>query len=337
MTTSIPHARIKKILSLCRRRTVLVVGDAMLDEYLWGEVNRISPEAPVPVVEVQSTSLKLGGAANVACNLKALGLTPHLVALCGTDANGERLRGRLQAMDMPIDGLFSSPGRPTTLKTRILAQHQQVVRADHEIRDPITDKEFALLFHHIRSIIHDMDAVILSDYAKGVLAPRLVTAVITLCREHGVFVAVDPKTHDFSTYAGAGIVTPNWREALQAAKRPFEPCTVEQVQDLGWALVSRYELESLLITLGEHGMAVFVPRDRSMTHLHTAARKVFDVTGAGDTVISTYAAAVCCGAAPAEAAYLANMAAGMTVAELGTISVDRKALLARCLEERQPG
>ncbi len=333
MSQAISHGRIRRIVSLFPRRTVLVVGDAMLDEYLWGDVSRISPEAPVPVVEVHSTSLKIGGAANVACNLKALGVTPHLVALCGVDPNGDRLRGLLQEMDMPADGVFSSRDRPTTLKTRIIAQHQQVVRADHEARMPVTDEEFALLSHHMRSVITEVDAVILSDYAKGVLAPRVVRTAIELCREHGVFVAVDPKNHDFSIYAGASVVTPNWREALQAAGLPYRACTVDQVEPLGWSLVEKFGLESLLITLGEHGMAVLVAKDHSYAHLHTAAREVFDVTGAGDTVVGTYAASMSSEANPLEAAYLANMAAGMTVAEVGTASVSAEALLKRCLEE----
>lgn len=332
MSTPISFARVKKIVAQFPHRSILVVGDTMLDEYLWGDVTRISPEAPVPVVEVSSTSLKLGGAANVASNLKALGVTPHLVSLCGADASGERMRGLLQDLDMPSDGLFSSRERPTTLKTRIVAQHQQVVRADHEKRAPASADEEALMINHIRSVAGDVDGVILSDYAKGVLSPSVVRRTIEICREHNLYIAVDPKTHDLTTYAGASVITPNLKEALLAMGEPQHKCTIAEVQDIGWRILSHTGLPYLLVTLGEMGMAIFENEGRKFAHLHTAAREVYDVTGAGDTVISTFTAAACCGAIPLEAAFIANIAAGITVAEVGTASVPRDALLERCRE-----
>ena len=336
MEHAVTHARLHHIIGRLPRRAVLVVGDAMLDEYLWGEVNRISPEAPVPVVEVQSQTLKLGGAANVAGNLASLGVTAHLVSLCGADANGERLRGLLRENGLAAEGLFSSRERRTTLKTRIIAHHQQIVRADHESRAPLSEDEHALLLNHVKSLLGEVDGVILSDYAKGTLSPGLVQAVLGLCREHELYSAVDPKTHDFAVYRGASIVTPNLKEALAAVGLPPQKCPEDRVQQVGWQIVERGGFPFLLVTLGEQGMAVFQAQGRKYQHLRTAAREVFDVTGAGDTVISTFTAASCAGATPFEAAFLANVAAGMTVAELGTATVDRKDLLARSLEESAP-
>jgi D-glycero-beta-D-manno-heptose-7-phosphate kinase len=334
---SVPKSRSRRIIGQFSHASIMVVGDAMLDEYLWGTASRISPEAPVPVVEVESHTLKLGGAANVAANLKRLGITPHLVALCGADADGERLRSLIHEGDMSSEGLFVSRSRPTTLKTRVMAQHQQIVRADHESRRQPDDEEFRLMLSHVRSLAPDMDAVILSDYAKGVLAPPAARAFVAACRDAKIFIAVDPKQRDFSVYAGANVITPNLKEARQALGLEVEPYSEEQVRELGWQLIDLTRLPLLLVTLGEHGMALFEREKRAYSHLHTTAQKVYDVTGAGDTVISAFTAACACGATPQEAAFVANHAAGLTVAELGTATVDPEALAHRCAEGQPEG
>ena len=328
--TLVSPDRCSEILSKFSSASVMVLGDAMLDEYWWGEVSRISPEAPVPIVEVRSTSLKLGGAANVAGNLKSLGIKPFLATLCGTDANGDRLRALLGEGGQTAEGIVSSNSRPTTLKTRIVAQHQQIVRADHEAVHDLTDDEFTSLWHPVQEQVRKVQAIILSDYGKGVLSFRLVRAVIEESRKHGVFVAVDPKKRYFEEYSGANLITPNFKEALAAMGFPPTVYSIELVQRMGWELIDKHSLPLLLITLGEKGMALFNADGRSFFHLETAAKKVYDVTGAGDTVISCFTAAMACGALPIEAAWLANHAAGLTVAELGTATVDADSLLAAC-------
>jgi rfaE bifunctional protein kinase chain/domain len=188
------------------------------------------------------------------------------------------------------------------------------------------------MLDHIRALLPDVDAVILSDYAKGVLAPEMARAVVSLCRQGNVFVAVDPKQRDFSVYTGASVIAPNLKEAQAAGGCGSLPYSEAHVREVGWQLLDRTGLALLLITLGEHGMALFEARERAFAHLHTAAQKVFDVTGAGDTVIAVFTAACACGAAPLEAAFIANHAAGVTVAELGTATVDPETLMRRCAE-----
>jgi D-glycero-beta-D-manno-heptose-7-phosphate kinase len=322
--------RCREIISHFRSSSVMVIGDVMLDEYLWGEVTRISPEAPVPIVEVSSTSLKLGGAANVASNLKSIGAKPCLVTVAGNDANGKRLCALIEEAGMSCSGIVSSSSRPTTLKTRILAQHQQVVRADHESRNPLTKHESSLLLEKVHHALGSVKAVILSDYGKGILAAETLSGIIDACKKRGVFLAVDPKKRFFEEYDGASLITPNLREAWQAIGMPAEPYSELSVKKLGWELVDKHNLPLLLITLGEKGMALFESAKRKFSRLDTAAQKVYDVTGAGDTVISVFTAAMACGATPFEAAFLANHAAGVTVGEIGTATVSPQALLAAC-------
>jgi D-glycero-beta-D-manno-heptose-7-phosphate kinase len=322
--------RCREIVARFHSSSLMVIGDAMLDEYLWGEVSRISPEAPVPIVEVSSTSLKLGGAANVASNLKAVGVKPFLVSVAGSDSNGKRLCGLIEEAGMTCKGVVASSARPTTLKTRILAQHQQVVRADHESRSPLSVKESSLLLERVRQALGKVSAVILSDYGKGILTGDTLAGILTLCKKKSLFTAVDPKKRFFEEYTGASLITPNLKEAYQAMGLPIEPYSEASVKKLGWELLDKHDLPLLLITLGEKGMALFESKGRKFSRLDTAAKKVYDVTGAGDTVISVFTAAMACGATPFEAAFLANHAAGITVGEIGTATVSPKALLDSC-------
>ncbi len=313
--------RLKAVLRAMRR-------DSMIDEYFWGDVDRISPEAPVPVVTVQSVSRRLGGAANVVQNLAKLGVSPCIVSVCGNDDNGRVLSTMLTETGCATEGLYASGERPTTIKTRIIARNQQVVRADRELIRDLDDAESAALLAAFGRLCERADGAIISDYGKGVVSPGLVTAILGNCVSKGKFVAVDPKERHTHLYKGASVITPNLREAHMLLGYPQRACSDGEIEALGWRIVESYRLPYLLITLSERGMALFCREERTFDLLPTAARKVFDVTGAGDTVISVFTAAMSCGATPLEAADLANHAAGLTVAELGTASAGADEILA---------
>lgn len=328
----IPAKRLARIISTFPRSSIIVVGDSMLDEYIWGDVRRISPEAPVPVVTIESRSYRLGGAANVVNNLTSIGVSAHLVSLCGRDDAGTTLKEQLSSAGCPFDGIVSSPGRKTTVKTRIMAKHQQIARVDSETAMQLTKEETALLWKRFCEFLPSARGVIISDYAKGVVSPPLVKKILSACKRRRVFTAIDPKDRHFSLYKGVSVITPNLKEAHAALSIPYGTFGGgdDDIQRLGWAIVKKFDLPSLLITLSERGLALFERELKKFTHLPTMAQNVFDVTGAGDTVISVYAAAITCGAKPVEAAYIANHAAGLTVAQLGTACVTAEALLKAC-------
>jgi rfaE bifunctional protein kinase chain/domain len=322
--------QLKKIITGFSRSSIMVVGDSMLDEYIWGDARRISPEAPVPVINVESRSYRLGGAANVVSNLTSLGVETHLVSLCGSDTMGAVLKERLNRAGCPSDGFVSSRGRTTTVKTRIMARHQQIARVDTETVMDLTKEETSLLWKRFCERLPMVGGIIISDYAKGVISPSLVKKILSACKQRRIFVAIDPKERHFDLYRGVSVMTPNLKEAHAALSIPYGPCSDDEVQKLGWAIVKKLGLPSLLITLSDRGLALFERGLRRFTHLPTVAQNVFDVTGAGDTVISVYSAAITSGATPVEAAYLANHAAGLTVAQLGTASVTPEALRKAC-------
>ena len=302
---------------------ILILGDVMLDEYLWGSVSRISPEAPVPVVEISKETVKLGGAANVALNVQALGDEPILAGVVGDDKNGEKLKQVLQDNHLSGEGIFVDLDRQTTVKTRIIAHSQQVVRADREKTDEIPPEVSERLFDFIQGRAKEIDAIIISDYGKGVINGGLLQRVIALARENSLFIGVDPKETHFMSYRGVSVITPNHHEAgFVYGKRIKDDQSLEEV---GWGLVERLDVESLLVTRGEKGMSLF-ERNRTLTHFPTVAKEVYDVTGAGDTVISAFTCAKAAGADFKEAAFLSNHAAGITVGELGTAQVTKEQL-----------
>jgi D-beta-D-heptose 7-phosphate kinase/D-beta-D-heptose 1-phosphate adenosyltransferase len=306
-------------------RRVLVLGDMMLDEFLWGRVGRISPEAPVPVVEVTRHSFHLGGAGNVAHNVRALGGDAVVAGVIGRDVAGDRVRESLEAAGVASALAVADGGRPTTVKTRIVAHHQQVVRADRERSDDIPGGLEDALLDQVGRALPGCGALVVSDYQKGVVTPRVMRAVLALARRRRVPVLVDPKVRHLRLYRGVAVVTPNQKEAEEASGVAIR--TDRDLRAAGERILKTLGCGAVLITRGEQGMSLFPAGGRAV-HLPTAAREVFDVTGAGDTVIATVGLALCAGARLADAAMLANHAAGVVVGKLGTATATPAEVLA---------
>ncbi len=297
---------------------VAVVGDVILDVFLWGTVSRISPEAPVPIVEVKRESRQLGGAANVAHNIAALGGEVVLFGRVGNDPEGDDLIRLLREHRITTEGIVRSACCPTTVKTRVIAQHQQVVRFDREERRPL-DVEDALAMERGLTALPDVHVCIVSDYAKGVVTPSTMSVAKAWAATSGRPLVVDPKVPHRTLYHGVTVLTPNHTEAFQMAGVNVETGEGELVA-VGKRLISELGCTYLLITRGPEGMSLF-ERDGDVVHIPTFARKVFDVTGAGDTVVAVFAMAMAVGLSVREAAYLANLAAGYVVGEVGTATV----------------
>ena len=302
----------------------LVVGDLMLDEYLWGMTERISPEAPVQVVEVQRQDLRLGGAGNVINNLLALGCQVDVASVLGNDDDGRLLRHRLEEKEVNIRGVLQVEGRTTSRKTRVLASNQQMLRIDRESNNEIAAEQEQHLLKYIEGEIAHYDVVLISDYLKGVLTERVLRAVIDACRASGIPIVVDPKGNDYQKYRGATLLTPNRKEAQLASQ--VEICDLDSLRVAGTTLRSGLDLEALVLTRSEEGMTLF-KRDGSEVHLPTEAREVFDVSGAGDTVLCLFGLGLACSLSLEETAALANMAAGIVVAKVGTSTVTPDELL----------
>jgi D-beta-D-heptose 7-phosphate kinase/D-beta-D-heptose 1-phosphate adenosyltransferase len=304
---------------------ILIIGDVMLDRYWWGSVSRISPEAPVPVVQLEKTSLAPGGAANVAVNIASLGAIPRLVGIIGDDEEGRFLAGALSKSNISFDLLLTLRERPTTVKTRIVAHNQHVVRIDNEKTSFLTAEEEEKLWASIAGELDEADLILISDYAKGLLSKSLLARLITKAKENHKHILVDPKGKDYTKYSGATLLTPNRREAIEACH--FEEHQVaDDITLAGETLISGLNLEALLITQGENGMTLF-RKEKKPVHFQTKARTVYDVTGAGDTVIATLAVAMAAGANLLQAAELSNISAGLVVEEVGTTTINREKLL----------
>jgi len=296
-------------------RRLLVLGDLMLDHYLWGRCERISPEAPVPVVEVQKETSSLGGAGNVAANLAALGAEPVLVGLVGEDDRARRLFDAFADRGVDTRAIVRDPARPTTMKTRIIAHSQQVVRADWESRADVEGPALKTLLGPLERELPKCHGLIVSDYGKGVITRAVLEKAIGVAKAKKLKVAVDPKESHIDAYKGVSIVTPNQSEAGYVMGQRITDET--SLMAVGWGLQKRLEVDCALITRGADGMSLFEKSGR-YTHLPTVAREVFDVTGAGDTVVSVVALALAAGADYPEACYLANHAAGVVIREVGT-------------------
>ncbi len=309
-------ARAEELLHAIAGVHVLVVGDIMLDRLISGTAERISPEAPVPVVTVSGEEASLGGAANVAANIVALGASCSLVGLCGSDESALRLRSELQRLGIDDGSLVEAEDRPTTTKTRVLAGHHQVVRVDREDTTDILEAQAAAVRDSVRELLGKAGAVALEDYNKGLLVPSVIDSVLSASAAAGIPTVVDPKRVRFFGYAGATVFKPNARELEDALGEPLRP------EDPEWMEATRARLDcrSLLLTLGGSGMALKV-EDMDYVRVPTVARSVFDVSGAGDTVTATVAVSLAAGASQVEAALLANHAAAIEVARAGVATV----------------
>jgi D-beta-D-heptose 7-phosphate kinase/D-beta-D-heptose 1-phosphate adenosyltransferase len=315
--------RAEEILTRFSSCRLVVLGDLMLDEFIWGEVRRISPEAPVPVVEVKRESWHLGGAGNVVSNILDLGAQALPIGITGDDDAGRLMRRKFTECGAGIDGLIVDGSRPTTRKTRIVAHSQQMVRADREDRSPVSAGIEELIIAAFHTALAGADAVVISDYDKGLLTPRLLRAVITSTRAQGKIVCLDPKIKNFLSYRQVDVITPNQPEAERASG-------IEIVDDGSLMAAARrirqtLDCSNVLITRGEYGMSLLDAQNK-LSNIATVAREVYDVTGAGDTVIATLALAMAAGATILEAAIIANHAAGIVVGKVGTATVSQAEL-----------
>lgn len=317
--------RAAEILKQARDCRIVVLGDVMLDEFIWGDVTRISPEAPVPVVNIQRESTRLGGAANVLANVSALGAKANVIGVVGADAAAEKLRDALRLTGgVQTDAmLVEDENRPTTIKLRIIAHNQMVVRADREQRGHLNGQVEARIIDAAKEAIAKAHALVVSDYDKGVITPGILSQVLPLAYGR-IPVLVDPKIRNFDAYRPANLVTPNHHEALRVSN--LEEDNDDTLQQAARLIKTRLGCDAVLITRGECGM-MLVEGDAPPVYVKTAAQEVFDVTGAGDTVIATLAAALAAGASMTEAAVLANQAAGIVVGKVGTATASAEEVL----------
>lgn len=317
----VTKVRFNEILDEFKNKRIAVIGDMMLDEYIIGKVERISPEAPVPVVQVESEMFVLGGAANVINNLSTLGAKVSAFGVIGEDLNGEKLQKEFQKRGIDIKGVIEDSTRPTIVKKRIIAHNQQLLRLDWEKKKDIVLNIKNSIIERLMEEIEKTDAIILSDYDKGVLTKELVSEVIELANRHNIIVVVDPKPSNSLNYIGATSMTPNRKEAIECIKGK-EPENEEELKEIGKSLKEKLQLKNLLMTRSEKGMSLFT--DDKVEDIPTFAKEVYDVTGAGDTVIAVYTLAAVSGASFYEAAKIANTAAGIVVGRVGTSTVTRE-------------
>lgn len=308
--------RLLEILDEFPKKKIAVIGDLMLDEYIIGNVTRISPEAPVPVVNVKKENFVLGGAANVINNLNSLGVKVIPFGVIGNDANGKKMLDELNSKKVSIEYINILNDRPTIMKQRILANNQQLLRLDWEKKTPINRTEEDFILDNIKRLISEIDAIILSDYDKGLLTERVAKGVIDLAKAYNKIIIVDPKPSNSSNYKGATSMTPNLKESSECINKEI-PESEEKTIEIGLELREKLELDHLLMTRSEKGMSIF-ENDGRIENIPTFAKEVFDVTGAGDTVISVYTLALACGATHTESAKIANTAAGIVVGRVGT-------------------
>ena len=322
--------RFEEIISNFKDAKVMVVGDLILDEFLWGKVDRISPEAPVPVVWVERESFMPGGASNVANNIASFGAKVELVGIVGRDERGRILKNELNKRGVITNGVVSDTKRPTTLKSRVIAHKQQVVRIDKEDVSSVRRETLAKVISYIKKKIEDIDILIIEDYGKGLITPELLKAIVPFAKKHNKTIAVDPKQDHFSLYKGVTLITPNAEEASKATGVKLHD--KRSIDEAGRKLLKKLKCKTILITLGEKGMALF-RQERTTTYIPTTAQDVYDVSGAGDTVVGTFSLALVSGAKDTEAAYIANYAAGVVVGKVGIAVVTRDELLQKIKEE----
>lgn len=326
------QSRVREVLDAAQKRRVVVVGDVMLDQFIWGNVARISPEAPVPVVDFARESFMPGGAANVARNLSALKVRTHLFGIVGEDDASGSLKTILDEHNVDCAGLLADPSRSTSVKTRIVAHRQQLVRVDRENRGDLDDGVRRKLLATLEPSLLAADGVIVGDYGKGVVTQSLLDEIKHLCRARGVWLSLDPKPVHKLSLTELSLITPNRKEAFEMAgtvetgRHPSNPLHDEQLLGVAERLLRELRPALLLITLGDQGM-LLCQRNHKPFHIPTVAREVFDVSGAGDTVIASFTMAITGGASPLEAAIISNHAAGVVVGKIGTAAVTPEELL----------
>lgn len=317
------QARISQLFEDIKQQKIIILGDLMLDRYLWGKVARISPEAPVPVVEIESEFSRLGGAANVAYNVASMGATPLTIGVIGADAAGEEVRNQYRKLNFSAAGLIVDASRCTTEKTRIIAQDQHVVRTDREIKTEISDEILEQILVNFKGQLPQASAVILQDYNKGLITQKLLQQVIPLINEQGKIVVVDPKFNHFFDYKNVTLIKPNKKEAEQVLGMKIQ--SRADIIHAGEKIKEKLQCRNVLITLSEQGMSLF-DENGQVEFIPTTARKVHDVSGAGDTVISVLSVALAAGADVRQASILANFAAGIVCEEVGVVPIKPDAL-----------
>jgi len=313
------------------RARILVLGDLILDHYVWGKVHRVSPEAPVPVVHVDSESYRMGGAANVYHNIMTLGGQAELCGVVGADQVGKQFLADIRRSSPDSSGIFIDASRPTIKKTRVVAHNQQIVRFDVEQRHDLSSQLAKKIIRHLASRLPDASCLVISDYAKGTITAELMKAIQELADQNGVPIVVDPKVEHMAYYQGVTVITPNHLEAKQAAG--FLPTQDVPIEQIGVSLQKRLRCQAVVVTRGEEGMSIFEGNGQSWT-IPAVARQVYDVTGAGDTVVSTLALAISAKASLPDAAVLANQAAGIVVGMVGTATVTRSQLQEVLMHDR---
>jgi len=316
----VPKERLTQVIENFSHHKVLVVGDIMLDHFIWGKVSRISPEAPVPVVEIVKETFLLGGAGNVANNIHRLGGAPILGGVVGEDGEAKKIVDLLEETKAPATSIIKDPARPTTMKTRIIAHHQQVVRADREKLENISPQIEEKLISFVESVIDEVEAIVISDYNKGVITSRLMESLLPAAAKRKLPVVVDPKWQNFPLYKPISLITPNLVEAERITGITISD--EDKLIQAGTWILNSVGCEGVLITRGKKGMTLFQPGgEADWRHIPTVAKEVYDVTGAGDTVVSSLTLALLAGASIPEAALIANYAAGLVVGKVGTATL----------------
>ena len=306
---------------------VLIIGDVMIDSYIWGKVERISPEAPVPVVRVTKKENRLGGAANVALNIQALGACPYICAVIGDDSDGENFLSLLKAQGLYEEGLIKINTRPTTVKTRIIAHNKQIARVDAETERNLSSSNTLLVLNKIKQIIadHRIDAIIFEDYDKGLITEELIDKTVKLSKEMGIITVVDPKKRNFHAYKGVQLFKPNLKELKEGLKIEVDPLNIEQVEQAVNRLKKQLGAKTVMLTLSEHG--VYVSSENGNKHILAHKRTIADVSGAGDTVIATAALCLAAGLNEFKTAEIANLAGGLVCEHVGVVPIDKARLL----------
>lgn len=306
---------------------VLIIGDVMIDSYIWGKVERISPEAPVPVVRVTKKENRLGGAANVALNIQALGACPYICAVIGDDSDGENFLSLLKAQGLSEEGLIKIKTRPTTVKTRIIAHNKQIARVDAETERNLSSSNTLLVLNKLKQIIadHRIDAIIFEDYDKGLITEELIDKTVKLAKEMGIITVVDPKKRNFHAYKGVQLFKPNLKELKEGLKIEVDPLNIEQVEQAVNRLKKQLGAKTVMLTLSEHG--VYVSSENGNKHILAHKRTIADVSGAGDTVIATAALCLAAGLNEFKTAEIANLAGGLVCEHVGVVPIDKVRLL----------